>query len=95
MVFAFKAARPGVMMGRFQKNDRVSHASHGAGVVVDANERYTTIAFDDHGVRKFITTLVQLERSDLPLPVKPTPAPPRRRRHRRRIVASAGEHNEA
>jgi hypothetical protein len=82
------------MMGRFQKDDRVSHARYGAGVVVDANERYTTIAFDDDVVRKFVSRLVQLQRSNLPLPVKPTPAPRRHRRNRPRIVASASEHYE-
>lgn len=66
-------------MGMFRRDDRVSHARHGAGIVVDADARYTTIAFDDDGVRKFVTSLVQLDRSDLPLPVKP-PAPPKRRK---------------
>jgi hypothetical protein len=81
------------MMGDFRRDDRVSHAQHGAGVVVDADERYTIIEFDEDGVRKFVTKLVQLERSDLPLPVKPTP-PPRRRGRRARVAASAVEHND-
>jgi len=82
------------MMGSFRKDDRVSHGRHGAGVVVDANERYTTVAFDDDGVRKFVTARVQLELSDLPLPAKPAPAPRRPRRTRTGVVASAAGHDD-
>jgi hypothetical protein len=65
-------------MRSFQKGDRVSHSRFGPGVVIAADVRYTIIAFDEAGVRKFVTALVQLERSNLPVPVKP--APERRRR---------------
>lgn len=68
------------MMGQFRRDDRVQHAQYGAGIVIDVDERYTTITFDDSGVRKFVTELLHLERSDVPLPAKPTPALPRRRR---------------
>ena len=80
--------RPGEMMGHFQKHDRVSHARHGAGVVVGADERYTIVAFDNDGVRKFVTDLVRLTRSDLPLPAKPTPTPRLRKRPRARVAAT-------
>jgi hypothetical protein len=73
-------------MNDVQKNDRVSHSRFGPGVVVDVNARYTIIEFDEAGVRKFVTALVQLERSDLPIPVKPPP--PRRRRAPRRLAAT-------
>ena len=61
-------------MRSFRKDDRVSHTRFGPGVVVECDARYTLIAFDEEGVRKFLTTLVQLERSELPLPVKRAPA---------------------
>lgn len=64
-------------MSDFRKDDRVAHSRFGPGVVVAVDARYTTIEFDESGVRKFVTALVQLERSDLPVPVKP---PARRRR---------------
>jgi len=82
------------MMGRFRKDDRVSHARYGAGVVIDTDERYTIIEFDDDEVRKFVTRLVQLERSDLPLPVKPMPPPRRHRKNRPGVAAAAAGHNE-
>jgi hypothetical protein len=66
----------------FRKNVRVTHAQLGAGVVIEANRRYTTIAFDDGAVRKFVTELVRLERSARPVPVRETPPSARRpRRH--------------
>jgi hypothetical protein len=68
-------------MASFQADDRVLHARYGPGCVVHVDERYTTIAFDDGAVRKFVTTLVCLETSDLPLP-PPTPRPTRPRRAR-------------
>jgi hypothetical protein len=82
----------GAMMGHFRKDDRASHARHGAGVIVGSDERYTIVAFDDDGVRKFVTDVVELERSDLSLPAKPTPA--RRRRSRQSARVAATEHKE-
>ena len=60
-------------MRSFRRDDRVFHTVHGAGLVVDADGRYTTIAFDDSAVRQFVTTLMQLQPSDLPLPPPPSP----------------------
>ena len=60
-------------MRSFRKDDRVSHTRFGPGVVIAVDARYTLIAFDEQGLRKFITTLVQLERSELPIPAKRTP----------------------
>ena len=56
-----------------RKDDRVSHPRFGPGVIIQVDARYTVIEFDEQGLRKFVTTLVQLERSDLPLPVKRAP----------------------
>jgi hypothetical protein len=61
----------GLSMKDFHKDDRVSHARFGPGVVVAVDARYTIVEFDESGVRKFVTALVQLERCDLPTPVKP------------------------
>ncbi len=64
-----RAADDRVSMKDFQKDDRVSHSRFGPGVIVAIDGHYTTIEFDESGVRKFVTALVQLERSDLPVPV--------------------------
>lgn len=67
-------------MVRFCRDDRVVHTRFGPGVVIDANDRYTVIEFDDSSVRKFVTTLLQIEGSDLPRPMKPAPVKRRKRR---------------
>jgi hypothetical protein len=55
----------------FSVNDRVSSPRFGPGTVSHLDEKYTTIQFDDSGTRKFLTSLVELEPSDTPTPVKP------------------------
>ena len=67
----------------FCKGAGVCHAQFGAGLVIEADRRYTTIAFDDGAVRKFVTALVRLERSARPLPVRAAPPPARRPRRQR------------
>ena len=64
----------------FRKDDRISHAQHGLGTIVEADSRYTVVNFDTSGVRKFVTALVRLDTSDVPAP---SPAPPRRKRRAR------------
>lgn len=71
----------------FRKNARVLHAQLGAGVVIEADRRYTTIAFDDGAVRKFVTALVRLERSAWPRPVPAAPAKARPGRRQSSVKA--------
>jgi hypothetical protein len=54
----------------FAVDDRVNHAEHGLGKIIEVNARMTTISFDTAGVRKFLTALMRLERSDSPNPTK-------------------------
>jgi len=55
----------------FSLNDRVLHSVFGLGTITGMNSLYTTVAFDDGGVRKFVATLGRLEHSDSPAPTKP------------------------
>jgi hypothetical protein len=80
---------------RFQKDNRVSHARFGPGVIIDTNERYTIIAFDHAGLRKFVTAIVELERSDLPRPVTATAKRRRGMAHGLSTVAEAGSGSAA
>ncbi len=73
-------------MKSFQSGDRVFQAQYGVGDVLAGDERYTTIAFDEGGVRKFVTRLLQAQPSNEPRPVKPPP-PARRPQKRRSTVA--------
>jgi len=54
----------------FSAKARIQHAVFGLGTVVTADERRTTIAFDDSGTRRFVTRMVQLVASDTPAPKK-------------------------
>jgi hypothetical protein len=50
---------------------RVAQVSYGAGTVTSANEYHTVIDFDEHGLRTFVTRMVQLERSNTVAPERP------------------------
>jgi hypothetical protein len=50
-------------------NERVNHATYGLGTITAVNAAHTTIEFDENGCRKFVTSLVQLERSTVAAPV--------------------------
>jgi len=52
-------------------NDRVLHQAYGPGTIVEVNLQRTTIEFDTAGRRKFVTSLVQLEKSDVAAPPPP------------------------
>jgi len=63
----------------YAPKDRVDHAVFGLGTIVQIDERHTTIAFDQSGTRKFMTSMVQLAPSD-------TPAPARRSRPSKKVA---------
>ena len=50
----------------FQPNAQVEHGKFGLGTVLSCNEEYLVIKFDDHGEKKFITSIVvpNLKKSD-------------------------------
>ena len=66
-------------MPRYSPGKRVSQDQYGPGTVVESNERHTVIDFDDHGLRRFVTTMVQLKPSKVPAPSKAKKAKPRRK----------------
>jgi hypothetical protein len=74
-------------MASFPREARVTHRRFGAGVVLDVDERYTIVDFDETGTRKFVTSMLQLDACALPLPVRP----PARRRQRRRAPGDAAK----
>jgi hypothetical protein len=51
--------------------DRVSQAQYGHGTIRLVDEYHTVIDFDDHGIRRFSTAMVKLERSSTVEPGKP------------------------
>jgi hypothetical protein len=58
----------------FSVNDRVVHAVYGAGTITQIDPRHTTIAFDENGTKKFVTSMIQLQQSSTPAPAKPSRA---------------------
>jgi hypothetical protein len=53
-------------MKRFEVGDRVYEPTYGHGVVVAIEDAYTRVQFDEHGVKKFLTSLARLEPSTEP-----------------------------
>jgi hypothetical protein len=51
--------------------DRVSQPQYGNGTIRLVDEHHTVIDFDDHGLRRFATAMVKLERSSTVEPEKP------------------------
>lgn len=49
---------------------RVHQETYGVGEIIDMSAAYVTIAFDDGSIRKFVTSMVSLQPSDAPAPVK-------------------------
>jgi hypothetical protein len=58
-------------------SQRILHDRYGLGTISEVDSQYTTIEFDEHGRKKFVTSLLSLQASD-------TPAPTRRRGGRSR-----------
>ncbi|MBI2817573.1 MAG: hypothetical protein HYX72_11595 [Acidobacteria bacterium] len=49
----------------------VKHAQYGVGFVTESNSERTTIEFDDHGVKKFVTSMMAVELLAGEAPAKP------------------------
>ena len=58
-------------MPRYSPGARVSQDQYGPGIVIESNESHTVIDFDDHGVHRFVTMMVNLKSSTVPAPSKP------------------------
>ena len=57
-------------MARYTTGARVSQGQYGPGTIVESNEHHTVIDFDEHGVRRFVTMMVELESSAVAAPTK-------------------------
>jgi hypothetical protein len=62
----------------------IRHQQYGNGIVTESNTERTTIDFDDHGLKKFVTSMWVAELIGEPPTEKPT-----RRRGRRKGVKKA------
>lgn len=73
-------------MKSWNKGDRVSQPTYGAGTLVEVNEHHTVIDFDEHGRKTFATRLVTLQASSEPAPNK-TKAPRKRAAPKKKVDA--------
>lgn len=55
-------------MKRFEVGARVVEPTYGLGSVVAVEDAYTRVQFDEHGVKKFLTSMSKLEPSSEPVP---------------------------
>ena len=62
-------------MSNYSTGQQVKHERYGFGTVLTSDEERISIRFDDHGEKKFVRSLVVLEKSDRePPPEKKTRA---------------------
>ncbi len=54
----------------FASDQRIRHAAYGNGTIIHSDDQRTEIQFDQHGRKKFVTRIVQLETSDVPAPAR-------------------------
>jgi len=57
-------------MATFKVGDRVTQPNYGDGTITGADDHHIVIDFDGHGVKRFATTLVALERTSAPAPAR-------------------------
>jgi hypothetical protein len=57
-------------MRLFTKGNRVTQPQYGPGTITSTDEHHTVIEFDQHGRRTFITTMVTLDATSEPAPVR-------------------------
>jgi len=63
----------------------VKHFQYGNGVITESNEERTTIDFDAHGMKKFVTSIMVVE------PAEGTPPKRPRAKRRKKAVSPAVE----
>lgn len=59
----------------FNVNERIHHHVYGHGTIRMVDESHTIIDFDEAGRRKFVTSLLKIERSEVAAPERARPKP--------------------
>ena len=75
-------------MKRFEVGSRVVEPTYGLGSVVAVEDAYTRVQFDEHGIKKFLTSMSKLEPSDEPAPAGARGAKTRKKRVTKKAVAA-------
>src|SRR3954462_8060126 len=83
------------VMKRFDVGARVVEPTYGLGSGVAVEDAYTRVQFDEHGVKKFLTSMSHLEPSDEPVPAGLRSGKPRKKRITKKAAAAAEAAAEA
>ena len=75
-------------MKRFEVGSRVMEPTYGLGSVIAVEDAYTRVQFDEHGVKKFLTSMSKLEPSDEPAPAGARGLKPRKKRVTKKAAAA-------
>ena len=81
-------------MKRFEVGARGVEPTYGLGSVVAVEDAYTRVQFDEHGVKKFLTSMSRLEPSDEPVPAGARGAKPRKKRVTKKVAVVAAPARE-
>src|SRR6476660_1192505 len=76
-------------MKRFDVGARVVEPTYGLGSVIAVEDAYTRVQFDEHGVKKFLTSMSRLEPSDEPVPAGLRGAKNRKKRAPKKATVTA------
>jgi hypothetical protein len=76
-----------LLMKRFEVGARVVEPTYGLGSVVAVGDAYTRVQFDEHGIKKFLTSMSRLEPSDEPVPAGLRSGKPRKKRAPKKAAA--------
>jgi hypothetical protein len=76
-------------MKRFEVGARVMEPTYGLGSVIAVEDAYTRVQFDEHGVKKFLTSMSKLEPSDEPAPPGARGAKTRKKRVTKKAAVAA------
>ena len=76
-------------MKRFDVGSRVVEPTYGLGSVIAVEDNYTRVQFDEHGMKKFLTSMSKLEPSDEPAPPGARGAKTRKKRVTKKAAVAA------
>ena len=76
-------------MKRFDVGARVMEPTYGLGSVIAVEDAYTRVQFDEHGVKKFLTSMSKLEPSDEPAPAGARGVKTRKKRVTKKAAVAA------
>ena len=80
VVKSFASQNKEVLMNALPKGQYIKHFQYGLGVITESNEQRTSIDFDIHGMKKFVTSLMAVD------PAEGTPPKRSRRKRSKRAI---------